>query len=187
MGNRKRKGGNPQNDANPKWDILPRGILTFASRTASEGTIEYGRRLERGAEEIFFPHKEEEAGERRHCLKVKRQLNNYQRYSQALPNKNPHAHEENKRPPLRRREGNQEESSLTRPDRPGNHEDYLEGWYRKVMKMTRVCIITPHPEGVKLDMLKNNPMQFPNKKWPGENDMEQFWKWYTELLGFLAS
>jgi len=34
--------------------------------------------------------------------------------------------------------------------------------------------------------MKNSPMQFPNKKWSGENDMEQFWKWHTELLGFLA-
>jgi hypothetical protein len=68
----------------------------------------------------------------------------------------------------------------------GNHEDYREEWYGKTMKMAKVQILTPHPEGVKLDTLKNGPMQFPDKKWSGENDMEQFWKWYMELLGFLA-
>ena len=52
--------------------------------------------------------------------------------------------------------------------------------------MAEICILTPHPEGVKLEALKNGPVQFPNKKWSGENDMEQFWKWFTELLGFLA-
>jgi hypothetical protein len=69
----------------------------------------------------------------------------------------------------------------------GNQEEFLEEWYKKAMKMAKVHILTPHPEGVKLDALKNGPMQFPDKKWSGEKDMEQFWKWYTELLRFLAS
>jgi hypothetical protein len=53
----------------------------FASRTASEGTIEYSRQLERDAKDIFFPPDEEEMGEKRHHLEIKRKLDNCQRYS----------------------------------------------------------------------------------------------------------
>jgi hypothetical protein len=137
----------------------------FTSRTAGEGTIEYGRQLERDTKEIFFPPEEEEEKAKRHCLEVKRQLDTYQRYSCSLPNNSPHACEESQRTPPERRERTQREILLTRPDRPGNCEDYLEEWYRKAMKMARVCILTPHPEGVKLEALKNGPMQFPDKKW----------------------
>src|SRR6266705_1785561 len=158
----------------------------FASRAASERTIEYGQQLEKDAEEIYFPPREEEEEAKRHCLEVRRQLNNYQRYSQGPPNHSPCTCKVHSRPPPKRRERTQGEGSLTRPTRPGTHEDFLKEWYGKVMRMTKICILTPHPEGVKLEVLKNSPVQFPNKKWSGENDMEQFWKWLTELLGFLA-
>jgi hypothetical protein len=115
-------------------------------------------------------------GEKRHHLEIKRKLDNCQRYSQSLPDNSPRACEEIQRPPPERRERTQRENSLRMPKRSGNHEDYLEEWYEKTMKMAKVRILTPHPEGVKLDVLKNGPMQFPDKKWSGENNMEQFWK-----------
>src|SRR6266700_4639627 len=52
--------------------------------------------------------------------------------------------------------------------------------------MAEVRILTPYLEGVRLKILKNS-LAFPDKKWSGENDMESFWQWFTELLGFLAS
>ena len=153
----------------------------FASRAASERTVEYGQRLEKDAEEIYFPPREEEEEAKRHRLEVRRQLNNYQRYSQGPPNNSPCTCEVDSRPPPERRERTQGEDYLTRPTRLGTHEDFLEEWYGKVMRMTKIHILTPHPEGVKLEALKNGPVQFPDKKWSGENDMEQFW-----MLGFLA-
>jgi hypothetical protein len=73
----------------------------FASRTASEGAIEYGRQLKRDAEDIFFPPNGEEVEDKRHHLKVKRKLDNCQRHSQSLPNDSPHTCKESQRPPLK--------------------------------------------------------------------------------------
>src|SRR6266705_5378218 len=47
----------------------------FASRAASRRTVEYGQRLEKDAEEIYFPPREEEEEAKRHHLEVRRQLN----------------------------------------------------------------------------------------------------------------
>src|SRR6266571_812233 len=57
----------------------------FTSRAASERTAEYGQQLEKDTEEIYFPPREEEEEAKRHHLEVRRQLNNYQRYSQGPP------------------------------------------------------------------------------------------------------
>src|SRR6266571_9351971 len=76
----------------------------FASRAASERTTEYGWRLEEDAEEIYFPPREEEEEAKRHCLEVRRQLNNYQRYSQGPPNNSPCTCKVDSRPPPERRE-----------------------------------------------------------------------------------
>jgi len=72
------------------------------------------------------------------------------------------------------------------PAKAGEQEEYLEKWYEKAIRMAEVRILTPYPEGVKPEALKNGPA-FPDKKWSGENDMESFWQWFTELLGFLTS
>jgi len=72
------------------------------------------------------------------------------------------------------------------PAKAGEQEEYLEKWYEKAIRMAKVRILTPYPEGVRPEALKNGPA-FPDKKWSGENDMESFWQWFTELLGFLAS
>src|SRR6266581_4311843 len=70
----------------------------FTSRAASKRTIEYGQRLGKDAEEIYFPPREEEEEAKRHCLEVRRQLNNYQRYSQGPPNNSPCTCEVNNSP-----------------------------------------------------------------------------------------
>src|SRR6266581_412488 len=96
----------------------------FASRAASERTVEYSQQLGKDAKEIYFPPREEEEEAKRHHLEVRRQLNNYQRYSQGPPNNSPRICKVSRRP--------QGENSLTRPARVGTHEDFLEEWYRKV-------------------------------------------------------
>ena len=64
------------------------------------------------------------------------------------------------------------------PAKAGEQEEYLEKWYKKAIRMAEVRILTPYPEGVKPEALKNGPA-FPDKKWSGENDMELFWQWFT--------
>ena len=71
------------------------------------------------------------------------------------------------------------------PAKAGEQEEYLEKWYEKAIRMAKVRILTAYPEGVRLEILKNG-LAFPDKKWSGENDMELFWQWFTELLGFLT-
>src|SRR6266700_467488 len=61
----------------------------FTSRAASKRTVEYGQQLEKDAKEIYFPPREEEEEAKRHHLEVRRQLNNYQRYSQGPPQQQP--------------------------------------------------------------------------------------------------
>ncbi|KAF8318279.1 uncharacterized protein EI90DRAFT_3133343 [Cantharellus anzutake] len=56
------------------------------------------------------------------------------------------------------------------PAKAGEQEEYLEKWYEKAIRMAEVRILTPYPEGVKPEALKNGPA-FPDKKWSGENDM----------------
>jgi hypothetical protein len=63
----------------PLEETQPQG--RFASRTASESTIEYSRQLERDTKDIFFPPDEEEMGKKRPHLEIKRKLDNCQRYS----------------------------------------------------------------------------------------------------------
>src|SRR6266581_8343133 len=148
----------------------------FASRAASERTVKYSQQLEKDAKEIYFPSREEEEEAKRHCLEVRRQLNNYQRYSQGPPNNSPRTCKVNNSPRICKVSTRpQGENSLTRTTRAGTHEDFLQEWYGKVMRMTKIHILTPHPEGVKLDTLKNGPVRFPDKKWSEENNMEQFW------------
>ena len=72
------------------------------------------------------------------------------------------------------------------PAKAGEQEEYLEKWYKKAIRMAEIRKLTPYLDGVKLEVIKNG-LVFPDKKWSGENDMESFWQWFTELLGFLTS
>ena len=65
--------------------------------------------------------------------------------------------------------------------------DFLEGFYKKIQNVLKVCILMPYPEGVKLEALKFRATQTPELKWTGENDLTICWRWINELLGFLAS
>src|SRR6266704_6119526 len=97
---------------------------------------------------------------------------------------------ETKEPPLEKttpaRNPPKERSPLeSDPAKAGEQEEYLEKWYKKAIRMAEVRILTPYLEGVRPEILKNG-RAFHDKKWSGENDMESFWQWFTELLGFLT-
>src|SRR6266700_1928744 len=185
----------------------------FTRRTTSESMLEYHQRLDRDAKEILLPRIGEDNAERRHRSEVRRRIGMYQRFGQtSIPDKPLEQRGDNKRTshsnerspfqpwvkspkikePLREkispvRNPPKERSPLeSDPVKAGEQEEYLEKWYEKAIRMAEVRILTPYPEGVRLEILKNGPA-FPDKKWSGENDMESFWQWFTELLGFLAS
>src|SRR6266581_7489976 len=184
----------------------------FTRRTTSESTLEYHQQLDRDAKEILLPRIGEDNAERRHQSEIRRRIGTYQRFGQTSIQNKPlkqrgdskrtsHSNERSpfqpqvKSPeikePLREktspaRNPPKERSPLeSDPAKAGEEEEYLEKWYEKAIRMTEVRILTPYPEGVRPEILKNGPA-FPDKKWSGENDMESFWQWFTELLGFLA-
>ena len=185
----------------------------FTRRTTSESMLEYHQRLDRDAKEILLPRIGEDDAERRHRSEIRRRIGTYQRFGQTSILDKPleqrgdnkrtsHSNErspfqpwvkspETKEPPLEKtspaRNPPKERSPLeSDPAKAGEQEEYLEKWYKKAIRMAEVRILTPYPEGVRPEILKNG-LAFPDKKWSGENDMESFWQWFTELLGFLAS
>ncbi|KAF8310343.1 uncharacterized protein EI90DRAFT_3024532 [Cantharellus anzutake] len=64
---------------------------------------------------------------------------------------------------------------------------HLKRWYHKATRMAELLTFTLHIDRVKWDWLNNGPTRLPDMKWSGENDTENFWQWYTTLLGFLTS
>src|SRR6266581_1041171 len=184
----------------------------FTRRTTSKSMLEYHQRLDRDAKEILLPRIGEDDAERRHRSEIRRRIGTYQRFSQTSILNKPleqrgdsertsHSNERSpfqpqvKSPeiqePLREkissaRNPPKERSPLeSDPAKAGEQEEYLEKWYEKAIRMAEVRILTPYLEGVRPEILKNG-LAFPDKKWSGENDMESFWQWFTELLGFLT-
>ena len=58
---------------------------------------------------------------------------------------------------------------------------------RRMENAVNTCILTPFPPDFHLELLKKNSVPFPTMLWLGENNLENFENWLTEILSWISS